>query len=177
MDGHFIIEQLARNRSGLPMIFNGSAGIWRTRVHRDERRLAGRYVVRRHGLEPARGDGRLAAAAFVPDVTVPQEEPEHIANIKSQHGRWAKGGAQCLRKLSLPLLRSKLSPVQKAGGLMYLSGYAAHLMMLVVIVLWLPLALQPELFKQLPLAFLGLGGLGLPIEYVLRSWRCMARAA
>jgi cellulose synthase/poly-beta-1,6-N-acetylglucosamine synthase-like glycosyltransferase len=29
VDGHFIIEQLARNRSGLPMIFNGSAGIWR----------------------------------------------------------------------------------------------------------------------------------------------------
>jgi hypothetical protein len=50
---------------------------------------------------------------------------------------------------------------------MYLSGYAAHLMMLIIIVLWLPLALQPELFKQLPLTFLGLGGLGLPIEYVL----------
>jgi hypothetical protein len=49
---------------------------------------------------------------------------------------------------------------------MYLSGYAAHLMMLIVIVLWLPLALQPELFKQMPLAFLGFGGLGLPIEYV-----------
>jgi hypothetical protein len=50
---------------------------------------------------------------------------------------------------------------------MYLSGYAAHLMMLIVIVLWLPLALQPESFKQLPLTFLGLGGLGLPVEYVL----------
>jgi len=49
---------------------------------------------------------------------------------------------------------------------MYLSGYAAHLMMLIVIVLWLPLALHPELFKQMPLAFLGFGGLGLPIEYV-----------
>jgi cellulose synthase/poly-beta-1,6-N-acetylglucosamine synthase-like glycosyltransferase len=166
VDGHFIIEQLARNRSGLPMIFNGSAGIWRRACIETSGGWQGDTLCEDMDLS-LRAAMAGWRSAFAPDITVPQEEPEHIANIKSQHGRWAKGGAQCLRKLSLPLLRSKLSPVQKAGGLMYLSGYAAHLMMLVVIVLWLPLALQPELFKQLPLAFLGLGGLGLPIEYVL----------
>jgi cellulose synthase/poly-beta-1,6-N-acetylglucosamine synthase-like glycosyltransferase len=165
VDGHFIVEQTARNRSGLPMIFNGSAGIWRTACIKASGGWAGDTLCEDMDLSL-----RAAMAGwqcvFVPDVAVPQEEPEHILHIKSQHGRWAKGGAQCLRKLSLPLLRSQLSPAQKAGGLMYLSGYAAHLMMLVVIVLWLPLALQPTLFKQMPLAFLGFGGLGLPIEYV-----------
>ncbi len=166
VDGHFIVEQLARNRSGLPMIFNGSAGIWRKACIESSGGWQGDTLCEDMDLS-LRAAMRGWRCAFVPDVTVPQEEPDHIANIKSQHGRWAKGGAQCLRKLSGPLLRSKLSPAQKAGGLMYLSGYAAHLMMLMVLVLWLPLAAQPDLFKQLPLTFLGLGGLGLPIEYVL----------
>lgn len=166
VDGHFIIEQLARNRSGLPMIFNGSAGIWRKACIETSGGWQGDTLCEDMDLSL-----RAAMAGwqcvFAPDVTVPQEEPDHIAAIKNQHGRWAKGGAQCLKKLSMPLLRSKLSPIQKVGGLMYLSGYAAHLMMLIVLVLWLPLALQPDLFKQLPLTFLGLGGLGLPVEYVL----------
>jgi cellulose synthase/poly-beta-1,6-N-acetylglucosamine synthase-like glycosyltransferase len=165
VDGHFIVEQTARNRSGLPMIFNGSAGIWRRACIEASGGWAGDTLCEDMDLS-LRAAMQGWQCVFVPDIAVPQEEPEHIAHIKSQHGRWAKGGAQCLRKLSLPLLRSKLSPVQKMGGLMYLSGYAAHLMMLIVIVLWLPLALHPELFKQMPLAFLGFGGLGLPIEYV-----------
>lgn len=165
VDGHFIVEQTARHRSGLPMIFNGSAGIWRTACIEASGGWAGDTLCEDMDLSL-----RAAMAGwqcvFVPEVAVPQEEPEYITHIKSQHGRWAKGGAQCLRKLSVPLLRSKLSLAQKASGLMYLSGYAAHLMMLIVIVLWLPLALRPTLFKQMPLAFLGFGGLGLPIEYV-----------
>jgi cellulose synthase/poly-beta-1,6-N-acetylglucosamine synthase-like glycosyltransferase len=165
VDGHFVVEQTARNRSGLPMIFNGSAGIWRRTCIDASGGWAGDTLCEDMDLS-LRAAMRGWRCVFVPDVAVPQEEPEHIVHIKSQHGRWAKGGAQCLRKLSLPLLRSKLSPAQKMGGLMYLSGYAAHLMMLIVIVLWLPLALQPDLFKQMPLAFLGFGGLGLPIEYL-----------
>lgn len=169
VDGHFIIEQLARNRSGLPMIFNGSAGVWRRRCIDASGGWQGDTLCEDMDLS-LRAAMHGWQSVFVPEVSVPQEEPDHIAAIKSQHGRWAKGGAQCLRKLSLPLLTSKLSPAQKAGGLMYLSGYAAHLMMLLVIVLWLPLALQPEMLERLPLTFLGLGGLGLPVEYVLSQW-------
>ncbi len=169
VDGHFIIEQLARNRSGLPMIFNGSAGIWRTACIEASGGWQGDTLCEDMDLSL-----RAAIAGwqcvFVPEVAVPQEEPEHIVNLKSQHGRWAKGGAQCLRKLAVPLLRSNLSAAQKAGGLMYLSGYAAHLMMMIVVVLWLPLALHPDLFRYMPLTFLGLGGLGLPLEYVLSQF-------
>ncbi|CAG0934757.1 cellulose synthase (UDP-forming) [Thermoflexales bacterium] len=169
VDGHFVIEQAARNRSGLPMIFNGSAGIWRKACIEASGGWAGDTLCEDMDLS-LRAAMQGWQCVFVPDITVLQEEPEHIAHIKSQHGRWAKGGAQCLKKLSLPLLRSNLSPAQKLGGLMYLSGYAAHLMMLVVIVLWLPLALQPDLFKQMPLAFLGFGGLGLPSEYLVSQF-------
>jgi cellulose synthase/poly-beta-1,6-N-acetylglucosamine synthase-like glycosyltransferase len=178
VDGHFIIEQLARNRSGLPMIFNGSAGIWRRACIEASGGWQGDTLCEDMDLSL-----RAAMAgwqcAFVPEVAVPQEEPEHIVNLKSQHGRWAKGGAQCLRKLTVPLLRSNLSAAQKMGGLLYLSGYAAHLMMMIIILVWLPLALHPALFQVMPLTVLGLGGLGLPLEYVLsqfalyrgRGWR------
>ncbi len=174
VDGHFIVEQTARNRSGLPMIFNGSAGIWRASCIASSGGWAGDTLCEDMDLS-LRAAMQGWRCVFVPDVAVPQEEPEHILHIKSQHGRWAKGGAQCLRKLSLPLLRSKLSAAQKMSGLMYLSGYAAHLMMLVVIVLWLPLALHPELFKRMPLAFLGFGGLGLPLEYVASQFALHGR--
>ncbi len=166
VDGHFIIEQLARNRSGLPMIFNGSAGIWRRACIEASGGWQGDTLCEDMDLS-LRAAMQGWQCVFVPDVAVPQEEPEHIVNLKTQHGRWAKGGAQCLRKLTLPLLRSSLSVAQKAGGLIYLSGYAAHVMMMIVILLWLPLALRPALFQHMPLTFLGVGGLGLPLEYVL----------
>ncbi|HET7377598.1 MAG TPA: glycosyltransferase [Anaerolineae bacterium] len=176
VDGHFIVEQFSRNRSGLPMIFNGSAGVWR----RECIELSGGWA-----QDTLCEDMDLSMRAamqgwrcvFVPDVTVLQEEPEQVINIKTQHGRWAKGGAQCLRKLSVPLLTSKLTWRQKFFSLMYLGGYAAHLMMLIVILAWLPLAMHPQWLHQIPLTFLGIGGIGLPLEHVLsqivlyRDWR------
>ncbi len=174
VDGHFIIEQSARNRSNLPMIFNGSAGIWRRACIDASGGWQGDTLCEDMDLS-LRAAMKGWRCVFVPDIAVPQEEPEHIVNLKSQHGRWAKGGAQCLRKLTIPLLRSNLSAVQKAGGLMYLSGYAAHLMMMIVILLWLPLALRPELFQYMPLTVLGLGGLGLPLEYVLSQFALYRR--
>ncbi len=176
VDGHFTVEQFSRNRSNLPMIFNGSAGIWRTDCIESSGGWGQDTLCEDMDLS-LRAAMQGWRCAFVPDVTVLQEEPDHVVSIKTQHGRWAKGGAQCLRKLSVPLLKSKLTLRQKFFSLMYLSGYAAHLMMLIVILAWLPLSLHPELLHQIPLTFLGLGGIGLPLEHVLsqmvlyKDWR------
>jgi cellulose synthase/poly-beta-1,6-N-acetylglucosamine synthase-like glycosyltransferase len=156
------------------MIFNGSAGIWRKSCIQASGGWAGDTLCEDMDLS-LRAAMQGWQCVFVPDIAVPQEEPEHIAHIKSQHGRWARGGAQCLRKLSLPLLRSKLSPAQKMGGLMYLSGYAAHLMMLIVIMLWLPLALHPELFSRCRWPFWVLAAWACRSNTSLHSSRCMAR--
>jgi cellulose synthase/poly-beta-1,6-N-acetylglucosamine synthase-like glycosyltransferase len=176
VDGHFIIEQFSRNRSNLPMIFNGSAGIWRKACIESSGGWAQDTLCEDMDLS-MRAAMHGWRCVFVPEVAVLQEEPEHVINIKTQHGRWAKGGAQCLRKLSGPLLKSKLTLRQKFFSLMYLSGYAAHLMMFIVILAWLPLALNPQWLHQIPLTFLGLGGIGLPLEHVLsqmvlyKDWR------
>jgi cellulose synthase/poly-beta-1,6-N-acetylglucosamine synthase-like glycosyltransferase len=170
VDGHFVVEQFARCRSGWPMIFNGSAGIWR------------RVCIERSGGwqgDTLCEDMDLSYRAmlsgwrceFAPEVTVPQEEPESIGAVKSQHARWAKGGAQCLRKHAASIVRSRRwSPAQKATGLAYLAGYTAHLMMLLIVLLWLPLAIEGRTIERLPLTFLGLSGLGLPLEYAISQW-------
>ena len=46
LDGHFVIEHTARNRSGCFFNFNGTAGIWRRDGHRRRRRLAARHAHR-----------------------------------------------------------------------------------------------------------------------------------
>lgn len=167
VDGHFVVEQFARNRSGWPMIFNGSAGIWRAATIRASGGWQGDTLCEDMDLSY-----RAALAGwrclFAPEVVVPQEEPTSVMAIKSQHSRWAKGGAQCLRKSAPAILTSaRWSIAQKAMGILYLSGYVAHLLMVLVVLLWLPLALDGQTLKHLPLTFLGLGGLGLPIEYAV----------
>ena len=86
VDGHFSVEQAARNRSGLPMIFNGSAGIWRTTCIAASGGWARDTLCEDMDLS-LRAAMQGWQCVFVPEVAVPQEEPEHITHIKSQHGR------------------------------------------------------------------------------------------
>ena len=108
LDAHFAVEHLARNRSGLPIIFNGSAGIWRRACIED----AGGWQ-----SDTLTEDADLSYRAQIagwqgfsmPEVAVPSELPVQMTALKQQHFRWAKGGAQTLRKLIVPLLKSKRS--------------------------------------------------------------------
>jgi cellulose synthase/poly-beta-1,6-N-acetylglucosamine synthase-like glycosyltransferase len=128
LDGHFVAEHLGRNRNGLLMNFNGTAGIWR-----------------RAAIETAGGwqddtltedvdlsfRAQLAGwqALYLPEVESPAELPPQMAAFKRQQARWATGAAQCLVKLGGALLRgqpyhhsrpsakgmSKLHPSAQAG--------------------------------------------------------------
>jgi hypothetical protein len=60
LDGHFVIEHIARNRSGRFFNFNGTAGIWRKCHHRRRGRLAARHAHRGHGPLLPRAAPRLA---------------------------------------------------------------------------------------------------------------------
>ncbi len=170
VDAHFVVEQFARNRAGWPMIFNGSAGVWR------------RVCIETSGgwqvdtlCEDMDLSYRAALAgwrcAYAPEVAVPQEEPASIGALKSQHARWAKGGAQCLRKHAASILAAPgWSIPQKVSGFAYLFGYTTHVLLVLTVLLWLPLALDGQTLRHLPLTFLGLSGLGLPIELAVAQW-------
>ena len=165
-NSHFMIEQMARNRANLPIIFNGSAGIWR----RECIETSGGW---QHDTltEDADLSYRAQIAGWkglvLPDVTVPAELPVQIAALKQQYFRWAKGGTQTLRKLFLPLMRSRLTFWQKLSGLFFLGAYLGHPLMLLFLATWLPIILHPDWLNGLPLTFLGIASLGLPLEFAL----------
>ena len=167
LDGHFVVEHLGRNRNGLLMNFNGTAGIWR-----------------REAIETAGGwhadtliedvdlsfRAQLAGwqALYLPEVECPAELPPQTAAFKRQQARWATGQAQCLVKLTGPLLHGRIdsgsdavSETQVAGrtdlplswparieGILHLSVWLAHPMSMVLLLLTLPMVLG-----RIPMAF------------------------
>lgn len=109
LDAHFAIEQEARFRAGLPMSFNGTAGVWRREAIENAGGWTGDTLTEdldlsvRCALKGWRG-------AFVGDVVAPGELPETAAAWRAQQARWTKGHAQCARKL-LPRVWQSTMPL------------------------------------------------------------------
>jgi len=155
LDGHFVVEHLGRNRNGLLMNFNGTAGIWR----RQAIEMAGGWQADTL-IEDVDLSFRAQLAGwqalYLPDVESPAELPPQTAAFKRQQARWATGQAQCLVKLTGSLLRGRLGgndgdPLPWAARLeavLHLSVWLAHPMSLVLLLLTLPMMLG-----QIPLTF------------------------
>ena len=98
LDGHFMIEHTARNRTGRFMSFNGTAGIWRKSAIAD----AGGW---QHDTLTEDLDlsyrAQLAGWQFIfrPEISAPAELPPEMNAFKAQQHRWTKGGAQTCKKL------------------------------------------------------------------------------
>jgi hypothetical protein len=137
LDGHFIIEHTARNRSGRFFNFNGTAGVWRRACIED----AGGW---QHDTLTEDLDlsyrAQLAGWRFVylRDHVVPAELPDSLPAFASQQHRWAKGTLQTARKLTLPLLRAPLPLSVKMEALSHLYCNLTYPLLLVLAVL-LPL--------------------------------------
>jgi len=98
LDGHFLIEHVARNRSGRWMNFNGTAGIWRREAIEDAGGWQADTLTEDVDLSYR---AQLAGWRFVflPRVQCPAELPPETGGFKSQQRRWAKGSIQVGRKL------------------------------------------------------------------------------
>lgn len=144
LDGHFVVEQTARSRAGLLMHFNGTAGVWRRSCIEESGGWQSDTLCEDLDLSYRAqiGGWRLL---YLPEVEEPAELPPQILAFKRQQARWAQGATQCLRKLSVPLVRSpRLSPFQKAMGLLHLSGYMAYPLMILLLLLTPLLVLHPD---------------------------------
>jgi cellulose synthase/poly-beta-1,6-N-acetylglucosamine synthase-like glycosyltransferase len=162
LDGHFVVEHLGRNRNGLLMNFNGTAGVWR----REAIFAAGGWQ-----SDTLTEDVDLSfrtqlagwQALYLPDVEVPAELPPQMAAFKRQQARWATGAAQCLVKLAGSLWQGRphpgsspaearpalrLSWSARLEALLHLAVWIAHPMSLVLLLLTLPM-----LLGQIPLIF------------------------
>src|SRR5215831_5570829 len=156
LDGHFIIEHTARNRSGCFFNFNGTAGIWRRTTIGD----AGgwQHDTLTEDLDLSyRAQLRGWRFVFLPEVISPAEVPVDMNAFKSQQHRWAKGSIQTAKKLLPTILRSNLPFAVKREAFFHLTNNMAYLLMVLLSVL-MPLSmvvrfnhgLYSTLFLDLP---------------------------
>lgn len=146
LDGHFVLEHTARNRSGRFFNFNGTAGVWRRRAIED----AGGWE---HDTLTEDLDLSYRAQLegwnfrFLRDLAVPSEIPVEMTAFKNQQHRWSKGALQTARKLLPRILRSDVSPKVKLEAFYHLTGNIAYLLMVVLAVL-MPLATLVRVQQQ-----------------------------
>lgn len=134
LDGHFIIEHTARNRSGCFFNFNGTAGIWRRGTITD----AGgwQHDTLTEDLDLSyRAQIKGWQFVFLPEIISPAEVPVDMNAFKSQQHRWAKGSIQTAKKLLPEILKSDLPYQVKREAFFHLSNNVAYLLMVVLSVM------------------------------------------
>src|SRR5574341_398096 len=104
LDGHFVVEQSARQRNSLFMNFNGSAGVWRRACIEDAGGWQADTLSEDLDLS-YRAQMRGWRIGYAPDVVVPGELPSQVEAFKKQQFRWAKGSFQVVRKMLPEVLR------------------------------------------------------------------------
>ncbi len=140
LDGHFVMEHGARNRSGRFMSFNGTAGVWRRSCIRDAGGWEHDTLTEDLDLS-YRAQLKGWKFLFLPTVASPAELPPDMAAFKSQQHRWAKGGAQTCRKLLPRIMRSRLPARIKLEAFFHLTSCTVYLYMVALTLLLLPVLL------------------------------------
>lgn len=137
LDGHFLIEHTARNRSGRWMNFNGTAGIWR-----------------RQAIETSGGwqhdtlteDMDLSYRAqiigwkfvYLPRTKCPAELPPEMNAFKSQQHRWTKGSIQTAIKLLPSIFRSNASLSTKIEAFFHMTNPVVHVLVVMLTLFFFP---------------------------------------
>ncbi|MBI1373817.1 MAG: glycosyltransferase [Phycisphaera sp.] len=103
LDGHFIVEQTARNFAGRMTGFNGTAGVWRRAAIDDAGGWSADTLTEDMDLS-YRAQLRGWRAVYRPDVTCPAELPPHLGAVVAQQRRWTTGALQNAQKHLLNIL-------------------------------------------------------------------------
>jgi cellulose synthase/poly-beta-1,6-N-acetylglucosamine synthase-like glycosyltransferase len=143
LDGHFMIEHTARNRSGRFMSFNGTAGLWRRTCI--EEAGGWEHDTLTEDLDLSyRAQMKGWKFVFLPQVVSPAELPPEINAFKQQQHRWTKGGAQTAKKLLPMIIRSNVGWKVKAEAFFHLTSCTCY-----IYIILLTLMLFPALYLRL----------------------------
>ncbi|HXC56994.1 MAG TPA: glycosyltransferase family 2 protein [Rhizomicrobium sp.] len=115
LDAHFAVEQEGRFRAGLPMSFNGTAGVWSRAAIDSGGGWTGDTLTEDLDLS-MRCAMKGWRTVMLSDIEVPGELPETAAAWRAQQARWTKGHAQTARKL-LPLIWASTMPLWKKAAM------------------------------------------------------------
>jgi hypothetical protein len=173
IDGHFVVEQTARSRAGLFLNFNGTAGVWRRECIQDAGGWQGDTLTEDLDLS-YRAQLRGWRIVYLPDVVAPAELPVQISALKRQQARWAQGSIETALKLIGPLLRSQQPWDIKLEGMIHLTGYLVHPLMLLTVLLTLPMSFSHSWVLSITPWLMGMAS-GPPLLYLVaqrgKSWR------
>lgn len=129
IDAHFLVDQVARNRGGFFMNFNGTAGVWRRTAIEDAGGWEHDTLAEDLDLS-YRAQLRGWEAVYLPDLVAYAELPVAVAAYRRQQRRWAAGSFACAAKLLPVILRAPLSPLVKFEAVLHLLGYMSHVCLL-----------------------------------------------
>jgi cellulose synthase/poly-beta-1,6-N-acetylglucosamine synthase-like glycosyltransferase len=159
LDGHFVIEQTTRNRSGNFFNFNGTAGIWR----REAIEMSGGW---QHDTLTEDTDLSFRAQlmgwrfVYLLDEEAPAEIPVEVNAFKAQQRRWAKGVLQVWFKLYRRIWHAPLPMRVKLEMFFRLTGNISYPLMIVASFMQFPLllvrynqGLQQLMVLDVPLMF------------------------
>src|SRR6201994_1873354 len=142
LDGHLVLEQTARSRTGRFFNFNGTAGLWRKSCIQE----AGGW---QHDTLTEDLDLSYRAQlvgwrfVFLVDVVTPAELPVEMSAFKTQQHRWTKGSIQTCKKLLPRIWVSKLPLWIKAEATVHLTSNFTYLLLALLCVLLQPSPIGP----------------------------------
>jgi cellulose synthase/poly-beta-1,6-N-acetylglucosamine synthase-like glycosyltransferase len=134
IDAHFLVDQVARNRGGFFMNFNGTAGVWRLTAIEDAGGWEHDTLAEDLDLS-YRAQLRGWEAVYLPDLIAYAELPATVAAYRRQQRRWAAGSFACAIKLLPQVFRAPLAPMVKFEAVVHLLGYTSHVCLLLIFLL------------------------------------------
>ena len=137
LDGHFTIEQTGRNKAGLFMNFNGTAGIWRKTCIKD----AGgwQHDTLTEDLDLSyRAQLKGWKFEYVEDVCTPAELPVELNAFRSQQHRWTKGAIETSKKMVKEIWRADVGIRKKIFGTLHLMNSYVFIFVFLTSILSIP---------------------------------------
>lgn len=142
LDGHHLVEQVGRSRSGLMLNFNGTCGVWRAECVRDAGGWQGDTLSEDVDLS-LRAQLKGWQLTYLPELVVPGEIPPTVSIFKRQQYRWNFGYAQVMKKFLLrlwttpgiPFFQRLFASFQVSANLVQLAGFLIFLLALPLVLL------------------------------------------
>ncbi|MEO0480128.1 MAG: glycosyltransferase [Planctomycetota bacterium] len=140
LDGHFLVEHVARSRSGYFFNFNGTGGVFRRAAIDDAGGWQHDTITEDLDLS-YRSQLRGWKFVYDPTTVCPAELPPNMNAFQTQQYRWAKGAIQVGRKLLGRICTSPIGLRRKIEANVHLLGNFAFPLILAVVLVGLPLQL------------------------------------
>ncbi|MEN8194240.1 MAG: glycosyltransferase [Bacteroidota bacterium] len=138
LNGHFVVEQSVRNKSGFFINFNGTAGVLRKECIEDAGGWQGDTITEDLDLS-YRAQLKGWKFIYLKNFSTPAELPDEINSLKAQQFRWTKGAIETAKKLLAKVWKSKFSLRIKLQSTFHLTNNLVFPFILLVSILNLPI--------------------------------------